>query len=222
MQEEMLRPRRTFRAIVVYAAALWAAFQPPAAAVLIDFEDLEDLEQITVQYLAEGVLFSNAQALVSGAEGGSLNEIDFPPRSGITVSTHTFSDTQALPVILNFTSPIDTFSGYFTYHDFAEENALLVLSAYSPLNEPLGSVQSSSSSNLGSHEQLGFSNVGLIARIEVSGGDEGTFTMDDVSFELGDATGGPVVPEPSSFVLLGTGIGGIVIRRWRMRRSRTR
>ena len=80
----------------------------PAGAVTLDFEGLADLDSVTTQF--GGLTFSNTIALVSGAAGGSLNEISFPPNSGVTV----VSDDGA-PITITFDTPVASVSGFFTY-----------------------------------------------------------------------------------------------------------
>src|SRR5690349_13565118 len=71
----------------------------------IDFESLPEGQAAAGQI--PGYSFSNATVLQSGA---SLNEIEFPPKSG----TKVVCDVGGAMTI-NFSTPITKFSGYFTH-----------------------------------------------------------------------------------------------------------
>src|ERR1051325_2589015 len=88
-------------------ALILAAFSPAlfSGQVSIDFEGFSDSSFITTQY--SGLTISNAIILTSGI---SLNELDFPPRSGINVA----SDAGG-PISFDFSTPALNFQGFFTY-----------------------------------------------------------------------------------------------------------
>ena len=182
-----------------------------AASVLIDFESLTDLEPVTNQFSSQGVLFSNTTALVSGLLGGTLNEINFPPHSGDVVITHNFSEVDAslaLPMVLTFNlGPVSSVSGFFTYTDAGAQDPAngtkLSVSAFNPSGDLLGTTFSSVSSNLGNQEFLQLTGFGPIGHVEIAGGVNGTFTMDDLQFDTASVS---VVPEPASLWMLGTGL----------------
>ena len=44
-----------------------------------------DLEPLTAQFNAQGIVFQNAIAFKTLTAFGTLNELDFPPKSGVTV-----------------------------------------------------------------------------------------------------------------------------------------
>ncbi|MGH9664068.1 MAG: hypothetical protein ACRD9L_06575, partial [Bryobacteraceae bacterium] len=102
-----------------------------ADTLALDFEGLPDGTTLTNQY--SGVTFSNAIILTTGI---SLNEFEFPPHSGANVA----SDNGG-PMSLSFSTPIQSFSGYFTY---AEP---LTIDAYGVANNLLTSVTSGFSNN---------------------------------------------------------------------------
>lgn len=166
----------------------------PAHAYLIDFESIADGDAVTNQYA--GVVFSNAIALQAG---GSLNEFEFPPRSGSTVA---FDDGG--PIVVTFSDAQQAFQAYFTYA------APLTVSAFDLSNNLLGSVTSSFSSNLllsgdlGSvpNELLALSFSG-IRSVSITGAAAGaSFTMDDLDFVADSNGGGPrPIPEPSALAL---------------------
>ena len=86
-----------------FATLLWCAVH--ASAALIDFEGLGSLEPVTNQFAA--LTFSNTASLTAGI---SLNETDFPPKSGVNVA----SDDGG-PITILFSTPVTSFSGFFTY-----------------------------------------------------------------------------------------------------------
>ena len=86
-------------------AGLLLYIQPQARADTIDFEGLADSTILTNQY--PGITFTNAIILTAGI---SLNEFEFPPHSGVNVA----SDNNG-PITIVFSSPVLSFSGYFTY-----------------------------------------------------------------------------------------------------------
>jgi len=165
------------------------------------------------QFAAQGVLFTNATALKSGAVGGSLNEFDFPPHSGVTVvglgtdmSGNSIPGTDnTQPMIVTFLAPHTSVSGWVTYTD------PLTLKAFDPAGNLLAILNSSASSNLGSNENFLFAGIGQISSIQISeGGSPGSraFMLDDLQ----------ATPEPTSLVLLASGVGAVWLRR--SRRSR--
>lgn len=176
-----------------------------AQADVITFEDRSDGEAVTNQY--PGVVFSNATAIQSGI---SLNEISFPPHSGITV---VFDDGGQLS--LTFLNPVSNFGGYFTY------TTQLTLVAFDSSNTPTATMISSFSNNTvdggdpGSspNEFVSFTLSG-ISRITITGLPTGSsFVMDDATFNNDPTT----VPEPSTLILLALGLPAVA--RWRKRKK---
>jgi hypothetical protein len=204
---------------VILGAASMVAWPQVSEAVFIDFEGLSDLEAITTQYAAEGVLFEDAVALISGLEGGTLNEVEFPPASGITVLSHEFIDGIPTPVTVRFSpSPFSAVSGLFTY---ATPVDTLFVSAFNPSGNLLITVSSAFNDNTalvgdpGSspNELIQISGVGPIGRLVIDG-QGGEWTLDDFA--------GTPIPEPSTAVLFGialAGLSGYNSRRWTCRRT---
>ena len=181
---------------VVFVFFALPLLEAPAAAATIDFETLSDRELLTTQF--PGVLFSNAMALTSGFLGGSLNELENPPHSGVTVIT----DNLGL-MTLEFLSPITSFSGFFTYR------VPLIVSAFDQFGNLLGSRNSSFTNNQGlsgvqgssPNELIAFNSGPGISRIVISGSSQGnSFTIDDVN-----TIGASPVPEPETLSLLFAG-----------------
>ncbi len=177
------------------------AVAAPASATLIDFESLGDEEEVSNQFAADGVLFENAITLRAGT---SLNEIAFPPSSGLQViaGLDLGAISAALPlgashVSLQMTTLVDARVRFFD-----SLNALLGEILVAP--------------NLGSHTLVSFDSLSPIATVSI--GDQFTgsaffLTVDDFEFITS------AVPEPSMLVL---GIGGLLTvaaARIRWRRS---
>src|SRR5579862_8498482 len=87
----------------------------------IDFEGFPDSTPVTTQYA--GLVFSNATIISAGT---SLNELEFPPTSGINV---VFDDGG--PMSITFLTPVTAFSAFFTYSE------QLTLTAIDTLNKPV-------------------------------------------------------------------------------------
>ncbi len=197
LKERLLRLSGAF--LLLLAAA---AFLPlHAGTVTLDFEGFSDSTPLTTQY--PGLTFQSATILTAGI---SLNELEFPPHSGTNV---VFDDGG--PIAISFTSPILSFSGFFTY---AEP---LVLAAFDATSFQVGSAVSLFSSNLaisgdtGSspNEVLSVSFAGGISSITITGDPAGgSFVMDDVSYTT-------AVPEPGSIFLLLSGLAGMLAFRRR-------
>jgi hypothetical protein len=199
---------RTFLRFVVLVSVLVASpSRLSAAPIVIDFEGLDDLT--SVGSLIPGVTFSNATVLTAGL---SLNEFEFPPRSGSNV---VLDDGGAMR--LDFATPVLGFSGYFTYltsltvQAFDSSDLLLgaVSSAFITNTALSGDVGSSPS------ELLSLSFDGISSLIITGDPLGGSFTLDDVSYEESAS-----VPEPSMLLLLGTGLAVAVRNRLKRRRAR--
>ena len=159
-----------------------------ASAKLFDFEDLPDSASVTDQYVADGVSFANTIALTSGF---SLNEIDYPPYSGKVV----VGDDGNGPVEINFSNLTNNVSAYFTY------STQLTINVYGENSSFLGSINSATSSNLGSNTLISIAYQG-IKRLQISGESPESFVMDNLQ----------PVPEPDEYALFGVGFLAIYIR----------
>lgn len=169
-----------------------------AAPVVYDFDSFSDSTPITNQ-IAD-LSFAQTTAITAGV---SLNEFEFPPRSGTGV---VFDDGGAITI--DFAIPVFSVGGYFNY-------AIgLTFSAFDLGNNLLGSDVTSFASNLalsgepGSspNEFLSFSSgSGLIARVVITGDVAGSsFTMDDLTIDPGNT-----VPEPQTLALVTMGLLGL-------------
>jgi hypothetical protein len=144
--------------------------------------------------------YSNASVLTAGV---SLNEFEFPPKSGSNVATD-----DSGPMTLAFSVPVVSFGGFFTYL------VPITVSAFDTGANLLGSVTSAFSSNLalsgdvGSspNELLQLAGLSKIAKVTVSGDPAGSsFVADDVQFGT--------VPEPRTMGLSSAGMALLAIRR---------
>ena len=165
-----------------------------AATISINFEGPSDSTFISTQY--PGVTFSNAIILKSGI---SLNELDFPPRSGVNVASDSGGGMSLI-----FSTPVQNFLAYFTY------TVPVTLQAFDSSNRLLTSVRSLFATNTVSGGVLGSNPNELIqvasapglSRVVITGDPAGSsFVLDDASFTTGQATSTPA--EPSSMVLTG-------------------
>jgi hypothetical protein len=166
-----------------------------ADTITINFEGLPDSTIVTNQY--SGVIFSNAIILAAGI---SLNEFEFPPHSGTNVA----SDNGG-PMSITFSTPIQSFGGYFTYAELLTVDAFgigntLLASVTSPFsnNEALSGVSGSSPNEL-----LQVSSLSGISRVTITGDPAGgSFVLDD-AISTTAITG---VPEPSGLSLAVVGV----------------
>lgn len=167
----------------------------PARATLVTFEGLSD--NLSLSNEIPGLIFNGATVLVAGV---SLNEFDFPPKSGDNVAA-------ALTGLMEitFAELMDTVSGYFTYSDS------LTLSIYDTNGSLLASTQSAAANNLGSNELISLSGQG-IASLQISS--NSNFTLDDLSYSTAS------IPEPTTTLLLAIGVIGLGITRFMRIRSK--
>ena len=196
---------RLLRSALVVMALGLLSVKAEAAPVLIDFETLGDFEDVTNQFAADGILFAGATAFVSGAVGGSLNEVDFPPASGFAAVVNTGE------LRIDFATGASSVSGLFTYVDG------LTLTAYSGATL-LGSVNSAFVSNYTgsgnpSNELLSLAFSDVITHVILSA-PIGSFTLDDLTVNTIDGT--EPIPEPATATLFLIGAGAA----WAARRRR--
>lgn len=102
-----------------------------AGTITLNFEGFANNASLTNQYA--GFQFTNTRISTAGL---SLNEIEFPAHSGTNVVTDLGG-----PISIAFTSPVLTFSGFFTY------SSALTIFAFDSLNQAVGTTNSAFASN---------------------------------------------------------------------------
>jgi hypothetical protein len=188
----------------------------PASAVTLDFETLPDLQPVTNQFA--GLTFANTTALVSGAVGGSLNEIDFPPLSGVVV---VFDDGG--PITITFTSPISEASGFLNYA------VAVTVTAFDALLAPVASAVTAFGSNLALSGDAG-STPNELVQVAFAGGitsltlqgdpGGGSFTLDNFTFVPLEAS--TATPAPGTLVLVAAALVAAACWRGGRRSNRRR
>jgi hypothetical protein len=196
--------------LLVLLALTWSN-SARAGLTTLDFEDRADGDLVTNQYSGLGVTFANTMALQAGL---SLNELEFPPHSGMLV----VSDFSG-PISGNFSTPVTSFGGYFTY------NHAITLTGFAGPDGTgaiVGLAASAFSNNTSSslHPTNEFLHVDFAAGIssfsilgDLAGG---SFVMDDFQFNPGSQQQ-TAVPEPSSLALFAA--SGLVLLCFARRRN---
>lgn len=196
-------------AFLILFAAMFLCSARPAQAVFLDFEGLVDLEQVTSQFNAQGVEFSNATAALA-FPFGSLNEINFPPVSGVTLLTNeidtdfdTFPDSTGDMGISFGLGSFSNVSAYMTYADYGFTGDPLSVMAFSPTDTITPILTLTVFENLGSSQFVSFSGIGPIGSLLLQGGAGSYFTLDNLSFfQVQNST---IIPEPSTWLLMCAG-----------------
>lgn len=188
---------RTFFLITAFLTlATASAFADP---ITLNFDNLKDSTKVTTQFA--GLTFANASAITAGI---TLNELEFPPRSGSNV---VFNDGGNLTI--TFTTPCLSLEGYFTY------DSRITLTAFDGNGNQIGSLSSQFINNLvlsgvaGSkpNELLSLASATSITKIVIS--TNGSFVLDDFKYNSTAAA----VPEPATLTLLLTGSALLLKRR---------
>ncbi len=183
----------------------------------VNFAGYSDLTVLTTQEFGDGVTFAGTTILQCCATdgSGSLNNAQFPPPAddgGQTDGVNVAYNPSG-PLQLSFTVPTDFFNAVFTYNDgltvTAYDSSLDVLDV---VNGACGASGSGGANYVGSgcgapNELLSVNDLAGISEIIITGGSGDNFTIDDVNF-MGSVNAGEV-PEPSSLLLLGTGLLGL-------------
>jgi|ERR1035441_1140316 hypothetical protein len=145
----------------------------------IDFEQYSAYTQITNQYAAQNATFTNALQLVEPF----YDYFDYPPHSGSGVITNDPSD----PVTVTFTVPMYNVSFWY-----AAPDGIVVTGSNGAVINGAGVD--------GTNAQIVV--PGAVTWITISANDGADYeTVDDLTYT--------VVPEPGSFLLVGTGLLGL-------------
>jgi hypothetical protein len=184
-----------------------------ATLVSIDFESFLDLDDLSSLSPVSGVTFTSATVLTTtGAGGCCLNDLLFPPHSGVNAAADVLFDltdpfnpviSGGGPMFLTFSSPVSSFTAFFTYS--LDVNPALTIQAFNDLAGTVlvASVSTASDNNLGSSEPLGVT-APIIRSLLITGdpgaGPQtvGSFIIDDITIETTS-----VVPEPRLLLMLG-------------------
>jgi hypothetical protein len=136
---------------------------------LIDFENLA--EGLPIDNQLSGLSFSNAVIIQSVV---SLNEGEYPPRSGVKV----ISDIGG-PISIILAKPVETFQGYFTHEATVSLRAFDI--SGSVIDETTANIDNRTGSGRAPNEFLYVSSSRGISRIVIQGAPEGSsFTLDDI------------------------------------------
>ena len=199
---------RLFRIAPLVVTACLCAAPAAGAPILIDFESLTEFEDPVDQFAALGVTFGGATTFTSGAVGGTLNELDFPPLSGFNV----ILDSSPDGIQVSFANGATSVGAYLTYVTSVS------LTAYSGATV-LGSVSSLFDTNTGSsgnapNELLQFSSLAPITHVIFQGSSLGfSFTLDDFSAQTIDSAPPPPIPEPGTATLVALGAAYLIRKR---------
>jgi hypothetical protein len=187
------------RSCIRFAALALLALARPAdaAPVTIDFESLAEFELVTNQFAADGIVFGNLIVLEAFS---SLNEIDFPPTSGV----HALSGLDPGAALIDFLLPASLFSVQLITADDA------LVQAFGAGDVLLDSLLVAP--NLASPTQVEFLRASPeIEYVTVASqltGNAFPLTLDDVVFDTAAPAPEPGVPipEPSGLLLLAAGL----------------
>lgn len=190
----------TLRRAVLALPLLLCAVCAHADTLTLDFEGLDDGSAVTTGLSAD-VEFANTIALVAGL---GLNEIDFPPSTGVGVVA---PDGGAGTITITFARPVARLAGRFTYFESlllaAFDSSGEVASAQSLFTENLATGANAPNERIELVYAAGFSSVTI-------GSASTPFTLDDLELEFAAVT---QVPEPAVTLLLAAGAATAMRRR---------
>jgi hypothetical protein len=169
-----------------------------ADAGVIDFEGLADEDLVTTQFSALGATFSGQTVVLQA--GSSLNELEFPPHSGVNVAS---SDLGQINVA--FAAPPTTVGAFFTH------SSPVTFTAFNAQNVIVDTKTITGDNTVSSgnpNEFISTSSPGGIAMVTIAGVPT-EFTIDDLTFSS-------AVPEPD-LAFVGLGLLGLAVAASRVR-----
>lgn len=196
-------PKPRFLPLALLACLLGASSLQADLVIKHGFDEYLDYSSLTGEYA--GFTYSNALVLTSSI---SLNEFDFPPRSGANVVVD-----DGAPLTVLFPELFHRFDGYFTY------GAPLTLSFFDDNAQLVGQVSSAFGNNIGTageagsapNELLSYAHGSGFRSMSISGGPNGySFAGDDFTFTQAAPT---VIPEPEHWALLAAAVAAVCLRR---------
>ena len=170
-------------------------FSSQANAVFIDFESQANLEALSTQFVPDGLEINNAIVLESGI---SLNEIDFPPSSGV----HAITGIGSGPISLIFVDPASQPYDFIGFHITTSADA--AINIFDDTSSLLSTIPITPNTSAG----LGFSyslSGAILGQIDIANTDGSAFllTLDDIEFNVSP------VPLPAAIWLFGTALIGL-------------
>jgi hypothetical protein len=202
-RDKMKKPihRLLLPALLLSCSSL--AFAGPVTTYTINFEGVPGYTLLTNQY-ANGVYASDPVTFFNALElnTGDGNPTGYPPHSGTGEITDAGYGTDAADsIVLTFSEGMSTVSGWYT------DPYGVVVTAYDSHGNVISTVDGAAVYGADDEFQI-FATSGSdpIASITIGDAQDNIFseTVDDISFTTASTT--PVIPEPGSFVLLGTGL----------------
>jgi hypothetical protein len=188
----MKKPMHRLLLLVLLLSCSSLAFAGPTT-YSINFEQLGAYTQVTSQYSADDVTFTNAMQVTEP----DFNYFEFPPHSGAGAIT----DDPGNPITLSFATGVASVSGWYA------DPYGVVITAYDASDNVLDVIDGTGvdGSDLSFYLTAAF-NSDPITSVTIS--DDG-YGANGPDGEIVDDLTITATPEPGSFLLLGTGLLGL-------------
>lgn len=212
--------RRLLLGSALVLASLAISSPASASAITIDFESFGFIDGVDVPppvgtlsnvgNSGVDVTFVDAVVLTSGP-AGALNEFDFPASSASNVAA---ADSL---LDITFSALVYNVSAEFNY--FLQQGTFLTFAAYDASDVLISSTPSDFSNNTGTFGELGSAPKELLSlflpqgfsKLRISG--NGSFTIDDLTFDPQAPDQTAPVPEPGTLLLVGGGAAALIRKR---------